>query len=104
MPGVGLHDVAMGDQRSAPIRRAAQRILIQGILIQGIPISVAQGILWFGRDALHVHCAVMCTARCVAQARCQYFDTVWAGSVVAASRGRCKRQLNTTLTFVLLNK
>ncbi len=54
MPGVGLHDVAMGDQRSAPIRRAAQ-----GIPIQGIPISVAQGILWLGGHALHVYCAVM---------------------------------------------
>ena len=60
MPGVGLHDVAMGDQRSAPIARAAA----QGIA----PVRAAQGILWFGRHALHVHCAVMCSARCVAQA------------------------------------
>jgi hypothetical protein len=48
MPGVGLHDVAMGDQRSAPIR-------------------AAQGILWLGRRALHLHCAVM-TARGIVQA------------------------------------
>jgi|GEM_PF-5953791 hypothetical protein len=68
MPGVGLHDVAMGDQRSAPIARAAA----QGIPVrpaQGIaPIGATQGILWFGRHAVHVHCAVTCTARCVAQA------------------------------------
>jgi len=67
MPGVGLHDVAMGDQRSAPITRAAQGIPIRPA--QGIaPVRAAQGILWFGRHALHVHCAVMCTARYVAQA------------------------------------
>ena len=48
MPGVGLHDVAMGDQRSAPIR-------------------AAQGILWLGRRALHLHCAVM-TVRDMVQA------------------------------------
>jgi hypothetical protein len=53
MPGVGLHDVAMGDQRSAPIARAAA----QGIA----PVRAAQGILWFGRHALHVYCAVMCS-------------------------------------------
>lgn len=66
MPGVGLHDVAMGDQRSAAIRRAAQGIprTAQGIA----PNGAAQGILWLGRHAVHVHCAVMCTARCVAQA------------------------------------
>ena len=40
MPGSGLHDVAMGDKRSAPN-------------------GAAQGILWLGRHALHVHCAVM---------------------------------------------
>jgi hypothetical protein len=40
MQGSGLHDVAMGDQRSALIR-------------------AAQGILWLGRHALRVHCAVM---------------------------------------------
>ncbi len=49
MPGVGLHDVAMGDQRSAPIRAE------QGIA----PSRAAQGILWLGRHALRVHCAVM---------------------------------------------
>ena len=48
------------------IRRAAQGIprAAQGIA----PIGAAQGILWFGRLARHVHCAVMCTVRCVAQA------------------------------------
>ena len=40
MPGVGLHDVAKGDQRF-------------------VPIGAAQGILWLGRHALRVHCAVM---------------------------------------------
>ena len=64
MPGVGLHDVAMGDQRSAPITpitRAAQGIPIGAA--QGIaPTRAAQGLLWFGRHALHVHRAVMCTA------------------------------------------
>jgi hypothetical protein len=49
MPGVGLHDVAMGDQRFAPIRAA------EGIA----SIRTAQGILWLGRRALHVHRVVM---------------------------------------------
>jgi hypothetical protein len=48
MPGVGLHDVAMGDQTSAHIRAA-----------QGIVISVAQGLLWLGRLARHAYRAMM---------------------------------------------
>jgi hypothetical protein len=47
-PGVGLHDVAMGDQSSAPTRAA-----------QGIPISDAQGLLWLGRLARHADRAMM---------------------------------------------
>src|SRR5262249_60313042 len=40
MPGVRLHDVAMGNQGSAPV-------------------GAAEGILWLGRHALHVYRAVM---------------------------------------------
>jgi hypothetical protein len=68
MPRVGLHDVAMGDQRSTPIRAA------EGIA----SIGAAQGILWLGRHALHVHCAVMEPRVARRRPRCRYFDTVRA--------------------------
>jgi len=43
VPGIGLHDVAMGDQHAAPIR-------------------TAQGILWLGGSAVHIHRAVIGSA------------------------------------------
>jgi hypothetical protein len=67
--GGGLHDVAMGDQRSAPTRAA------DGIA----PIRAAQGILWLGRHALQVRCAVMESRVARRRPQCRYFDTVWAG-------------------------
>jgi hypothetical protein len=63
-----LHDVAMGDQRSTPIRAA------EGIA----SIGAAHGILWPGRHALHVHCAVIEPRVARRRPRCRYFDTVWA--------------------------
>jgi len=48
MPGGGLHDMVMGEQRCAAIRGA-----------KGFPVRAAQWILWLGRHALHIHCAVM---------------------------------------------
>ena len=56
LPGGGVHDVAMGDQRSVTIR-------------------AAQGILWLGRNALHVHRAV---TDCALRDAGPSFDTVWA--------------------------
>jgi hypothetical protein len=41
-------------------------------------IGAAQGILWLGRHALHVHCAVMEPRVARRRPRCRYFDTVWA--------------------------
>jgi hypothetical protein len=60
VPGFGLHDVAMGDQRPASGR-------------------TAQGMLWFGRSAFHVHCAVMDPALRGARVR----SSSWRQTVVS---------------------
>jgi hypothetical protein len=59
MPITEQDAVAMGDQGSAPIR-------------------AAQGILWLGRHALDVRCAVMEPRVARPRPQCRYFDTVWA--------------------------
>jgi hypothetical protein len=88
MPGVGLHDVAMGDQRSAPIRAA------QGIA----PVGAAQGILRLGRYALHFHRAVMDCALRGARPMPIFRHCLGGRRVNAISQGRCRGRIAATIT------
>jgi hypothetical protein len=86
MPGIGVHDVAMGGEESTASISGA-----------------AQGILWSGRYSAR-NAVTNRQLRGARQVRRRNFDIVLARQRFAASSQRCARQINTTPAYDLLNK